>query len=550
MIANAGGSPIYWAYTESVSSTNKEGELLAGESLTLSRGTFIVSASTTQVFLANLRESLGEDLASQEELEDRTLISVKSYGAKGDGSTDDIAALKRANTAAAAKGVSLYFPDGTYMIGSEWIPSVSLSFAPEAVLKKTASFSATRAVKVEADGIRVEGLKLNGNRSAGATGAGLWWEGKEGLARNCETNHTKGLGLGVANGGELTLEDCRSFDNVFGTGVTDDEASGGFYCQSGGTLRAIRCAAEENGSYGFHFEHGASAACHLDGRSRRNFTGAIVRSVGGTGESFVSVEDSKFGVIFGSEATKVGQELWSFESVASSKNGVAFKTSAGAEVAQNQAGTGVQMYAADSNTIGQIIVKQALGYGLALTRETATSVGCVGNKIGVVCSDQGGAADGDPGIHFSGACKQNQIGVAVIRKHTFAVSFGEGIPGTPEYNTIGSLVSDFCPYGIWKVTTGAHNRIRTIVDVDSYNVEEALATALLYFKGAAVKDNRVDSFKHQVASNPEAALQAQVTEATENGFAAAITEPEATSASLKTAVNSIRAVLKEVGLTE
>jgi polygalacturonase len=42
-------------------------------------------------------------------------VSVKSYGAAGDGSTDDTAAIQNANNAAASQGVALYFPAGTYV---------------------------------------------------------------------------------------------------------------------------------------------------------------------------------------------------------------------------------------------------------------------------------------------------------------------------------------------------------------------------------------------------------------------------------------------------
>jgi polygalacturonase len=43
-------------------------------------------------------------------------VSVLSYGAKGDGVTDDTAAITKASTAVAKVGGQLYFPAGTYMI--------------------------------------------------------------------------------------------------------------------------------------------------------------------------------------------------------------------------------------------------------------------------------------------------------------------------------------------------------------------------------------------------------------------------------------------------
>jgi hypothetical protein len=46
-------------------------------------------------------------------------LSVKKYGAAGDGVTDDFAAILAAMTAAMAAGVPVYFPAGTYLLSSK-----------------------------------------------------------------------------------------------------------------------------------------------------------------------------------------------------------------------------------------------------------------------------------------------------------------------------------------------------------------------------------------------------------------------------------------------
>jgi hypothetical protein len=48
----------------------------------------------------------------------RESVSVKDFGAKGDGTTDDTAAIQAADTAATAAGKTLYFPAGTYRINT------------------------------------------------------------------------------------------------------------------------------------------------------------------------------------------------------------------------------------------------------------------------------------------------------------------------------------------------------------------------------------------------------------------------------------------------
>lgn len=50
-------------------------------------------------------------------------LSVKDFGATGNGSTDDYAAIILAYSAAVASGKSLAFPPGTYVLGTNWVIS-------------------------------------------------------------------------------------------------------------------------------------------------------------------------------------------------------------------------------------------------------------------------------------------------------------------------------------------------------------------------------------------------------------------------------------------
>jgi parallel beta-helix repeat protein len=71
------------------------------------------SAGQTQEFYA--RTTVVVIIAGQVQLPFR---SVKEFGAKGDGSTDDCAAINATIAAVAATGGSVYFPPGTFMIGA------------------------------------------------------------------------------------------------------------------------------------------------------------------------------------------------------------------------------------------------------------------------------------------------------------------------------------------------------------------------------------------------------------------------------------------------
>lgn len=52
-------------------------------------------------------------------------VSVKSFGARGDGSTDNTAAISKALSATAGRGVAVTFPPGTYLVGSLGVPDGS-----------------------------------------------------------------------------------------------------------------------------------------------------------------------------------------------------------------------------------------------------------------------------------------------------------------------------------------------------------------------------------------------------------------------------------------
>jgi hypothetical protein len=74
-------------------------------------------------------------------------VSVASYGAVGDGVTDDTAALDAAFTYAGATGTPLFVPPGTYMLSAtiDWavVKGFRLECAPGAVFKATSTFSTT-----------------------------------------------------------------------------------------------------------------------------------------------------------------------------------------------------------------------------------------------------------------------------------------------------------------------------------------------------------------------------------------------------------------------
>jgi polygalacturonase len=144
-------------------------------------------------------------------------LNVKSYGAKGDGVTDDTAAIQAALDAGAGK--SVFFPAGTYMILADGfrdggqggiVPhdNTHLFLDPNAVLKaKPTSSSDYNVVRIEkVDGVTLVGGTIQGERDA-HTGSGGEW----------------GYGIGIYGATNLTIQGVTVRDS-WGDGIFIEEA--------------------------------------------------------------------------------------------------------------------------------------------------------------------------------------------------------------------------------------------------------------------------------------------------------------------------------------
>jgi len=104
--------------------------------------------------------------------------NVTSYGATGNGSTDDTSAIQKAvNAAAAAGGGTVYVPAGTYIISPStqvvMKSNTKLNLASGATLKaKSSSGSFTTVILINnVSNVSVTGGKIVGDRTSGATGS-------------------------------------------------------------------------------------------------------------------------------------------------------------------------------------------------------------------------------------------------------------------------------------------------------------------------------------------------------------------------------------------
>lgn len=105
-------------------------------------------------------------------LQDRfaDVVNVKDFGAKGNAVSDDTAAIQAALNAGATTSKTVFFPAGTYIVGSELTVTnaVPLSvFADNATLKLVCAKSIARMFRINPSAdVRIEGLALDVNRNA------------------------------------------------------------------------------------------------------------------------------------------------------------------------------------------------------------------------------------------------------------------------------------------------------------------------------------------------------------------------------------------------
>ena len=104
-------------------------------------------------------------------------VSVKAFGAKGDGATDDRAAFQAAFDAAASGNAELYVPPGTYVIAAPPRALFALALRgtvhlrgagqDRTVLQQAAGAGpSVRLINVSGDRIVIEDLTIDGNRAA------------------------------------------------------------------------------------------------------------------------------------------------------------------------------------------------------------------------------------------------------------------------------------------------------------------------------------------------------------------------------------------------
>ena len=192
-------------------------------------------------------------------------FNVKQYGAKGDGSTDDTAAINATLAALPSAGGTIFFPPGTYLISSTLVVSsdnVQLIGAGwNAIVTPKNTFTGAPLIKVAAPGgagnfrygIKIADLYLNGNNNTGMGGIELD-STYMAVIDHVRIRYCPGTGIyltdpssGTARGAYTTIRHCDITDGGAGTAILSAYAEnytvdGGliaFYNTSGGV--GIKC---------------------------------------------------------------------------------------------------------------------------------------------------------------------------------------------------------------------------------------------------------------------------------------------------------------------
>lgn len=212
-----------------------------------------LASSTGSTMVGFIQSGAGSTVRTVQE-KARDVVSVKDFGATGDGTTDDLAAIEAAIAAAPANG-TLTFPAGTYIVGGQVdIARDNLTITGYgAVLKAKASTSFEYVLFGTAvSNVKVRGLTIDANQSNRTSGQLVRHAGAAfTLSSDCEFidcttknalgySSVPGIGLGFGGGTRCSITNCVALDCG---GTSGTNASDGFYV-SGDNCIIIGCTAE------------------------------------------------------------------------------------------------------------------------------------------------------------------------------------------------------------------------------------------------------------------------------------------------------------------
>lgn len=185
------------------------------------------------------------------------IVSVKDYGAVGDGVTDDTTAL---NNAFAQVGKHVFIPKGTYLFTSNLAAPTCASITGEGELSTTLKASAAVTRAFDYDGVsnyprRVTNFLIDGTATSGATG--LFFGRTASMACSMDRVQVKnfagtnGVGIRVCSILKSLITGCTTYGCTDGLYVYDNLGDG-----NPTTLHFDSCVFTNSGRYAAYFRGG------------------------------------------------------------------------------------------------------------------------------------------------------------------------------------------------------------------------------------------------------------------------------------------------------
>ena len=154
------------------------------------------------------------------------MVSVKDFGAVGDGTTDDRAAIQAALNAVSAGGGTLYFPSGTYAMSS----NVSNTQLVKTIARDLKIKGENATIKCTSATHLINMMVLNCSTGFSIDMDGIEWDGNNKVLNLVRFEQSTAQGVG-----SISLNNCafrRSFGTIAGVGGnfsnTAFNSTGGF----------------------------------------------------------------------------------------------------------------------------------------------------------------------------------------------------------------------------------------------------------------------------------------------------------------------------------
>lgn len=246
------------------------------------------------------------------------VISVKDFGATGDGATDDTTAIVNADAAAQAAGKCLYFPSGVYIAASTitmTAPAWRGDAAETSILKLKLGATTTNLVQI--------GPATGTTSKVSCSVENMWFNGNSGCSdsvvklRNVQQSRfaflivSNGAKDGFSTNTSTASINTQILRNDYTNLISRNNAGVGFLFVGEKDTRFDNLFAHNNGSHGFKFQAFKDDGNNLAETTQCVITSLLSRDNGNNGFVFDMVEKYVAGSL---ESTINGGAGFQFES--------------------------------------------------------------------------------------------------------------------------------------------------------------------------------------------------------------------------------------------